>query len=98
MVYYTSQGRTIPDKHLVLLDTLAPHFTARHLIVGASRVTDGSFLHVPTLAQQGQLLARARDYERMAAAEAATEAAELAEAEVAEPEADEPGSDGSDSD
>ena len=97
VVYYTSQGRTIPNTHLVLLDTLAPHFTGRHLIVGASRVTDGRFLHVPTVEQQAQLLARARDYERMAAAAAAAEVAEPA-AEVPEPEVDEPGSDASDSD
>ena len=44
--YYTIQGRTIKDKHIVLLDTNHPHFSVRSLIVGLSRATHGKFLHI----------------------------------------------------
>ena len=46
MCYYTSQGRTIRDRHIVLLDTTHQHFSVRALIVGLSRATHGSYLHV----------------------------------------------------
>ena len=46
MCYYTSQGRTIRDRHIVLLDTTHQHFSTRSLIVGLSRATHGSYLHV----------------------------------------------------
>ena len=46
MCYYTSQGRTIRDRHIVLLDTTHHHMSVRALIVGLSRATHGSYLHV----------------------------------------------------
>ncbi len=44
--YYTSQGRTVRDRHIVLLDTTHQHFSVRALIVGLSRATHGRWLHV----------------------------------------------------
>ena len=44
--YYTAQGRTVRDRHIVLLDTANRHFSMRALIVGLSRTTHGSYLHV----------------------------------------------------
>ena len=46
MCYYTCQGRTVRDRHIVLLDTSHPHFSVRALIVGLSRATHGRWLHV----------------------------------------------------
>ena len=46
MCYYTSQGRTIRDRHIVLLDTTHQLFSVRALIVALSRATHGSYLHV----------------------------------------------------
>ncbi len=46
MCYYTCQGRTIKDRHIVLLDTEHPHFSTRSLIVGLSRATHGKYLHI----------------------------------------------------
>ena len=46
MCYYTCQGRTVRDRHIVLLDTKHKHFTVRALIVGLSRATHGRWLHV----------------------------------------------------
>ena len=46
MCYYTVQGRTVRDRHIVLLDTSHPHFSVRALIVGLSRATHGHYLHV----------------------------------------------------
>ena len=44
--YYTVQGRTIRDRHIVLLDTTHQHFSVRALIVGLSCATHGRWLHV----------------------------------------------------
>ena len=44
--FYTAQGRTIRDRHIVLLDTTHQHFSVRALIVGLSRATHGKWLHV----------------------------------------------------
>ena len=44
--YYTCQGRTVKDRHIVLLDTDHPHFSTRSLIVGLSRATEGKYLHI----------------------------------------------------
>ena len=44
--YYTVQGRTIRNRHIVLLDTSHPHFTTRALVVGLSRAEHGDFVHV----------------------------------------------------
>ena len=46
MCYYTSQGRTVRDRHVVLLDTCHPRFSIRALIVGMSRATHGDFVHI----------------------------------------------------
>jgi hypothetical protein len=46
MCYYTVQGRTIRDRHIVLLDTSHKWFSVRHLIVGLSRATHGDWLHI----------------------------------------------------
>ena len=46
MCYYTVQGRTIEERHVVLLDTDHQHFSVRSLIVGLSRVEESSFLHI----------------------------------------------------
>ena len=59
LVYANVQGRTIRDRHVVLLDTVHRRFTMRHLIVGMSRVTDGRFLHLPTIVQEDALMAKA---------------------------------------
>ena len=44
--YYTCQGRTVRDRHIVLLDTKHQHFSVRALVVGLSRATHGRWLHV----------------------------------------------------
>ena len=44
--YYTCQGRTVRDRHIVLLDTAHKNFSVRALIVGLSRATHGRWLHV----------------------------------------------------
>ena len=46
MCYYTCQGRTIRDRHIVLLDTTHQHFSVRALIVGLPRATPCSWQHV----------------------------------------------------
>jgi hypothetical protein len=44
-VYYSCQGRTLKEQHVMLLDTDHPHFSMRHLYVGASRVQHSKYLH-----------------------------------------------------
>ena len=56
MCYYTIQGRTIRDKHILLFDTAHPHFCRRTLIVGLSRVTHGKNVHV--VADETEILGR----------------------------------------
>ncbi len=46
MCYYTMQGRTVRDRHCVLLDTDHPYFNVRSLVVGLSRATHGRYLHI----------------------------------------------------
>ena len=53
MCYYTMQGRTVKNRHMVLLDTDNQHFCVRSLIVGLSRVEKGSFLHIGDSTSQG---------------------------------------------
>jgi len=57
--YASTQGRTI-DKRMLLFDLEHPHFGVRSLIVGLSRVTDGSLVHVATVEQEKSLMARTR--------------------------------------
>ena len=49
------QGRTLHQEHVLLVDCHNKHFTGRHLYVGASRVTAGSYLHVATWHQTREL-------------------------------------------
>ena len=46
MCYYTIQGRTIRNKHILLIDTEHRNFSRRALIVGLSRATHGQVVHV----------------------------------------------------
>ena len=46
LCYYTCQGRTVRDRHILLLDTTHTHLSVRALIVGLSRATHGRWLHV----------------------------------------------------
>ena len=46
LTYYTIQGRTLKDKHIILEDTRSSHFTMRNLIVGMSRATHESLVHI----------------------------------------------------
>ena len=46
MCYYTIQGQTTRDKHILLIDTEHPNFSRRALIVGLSRATHGQDVHV----------------------------------------------------
>jgi hypothetical protein len=55
--YYTSQGRTLRDAVVAMLDTGHRHFSVRHLIVGISRVPKGSDLMIPTPAQEAEFSA-----------------------------------------
>ena len=54
--YYTVQGKTYRDTHVVLLDTSHKHFDMRKLIVGMSRATHGQFVHVATGIDEKRLL------------------------------------------
>ena len=45
MWYYTCQGRTIRDRHVVLLDTEHPLFSTGAMVVGLSHATHGKYLH-----------------------------------------------------
>ena len=82
LAYYTSQGCTFRDKHLLLMDTHNIHFNVRALIVGASRVTDGRFLHVATRAEEARLLSRLLREEDDLDADAAEPSPDLPEEEV----------------
>ena len=53
MCYYTIQGRTIRDRHIVLLDTSHPNFSVRALIVGLSRTNHGDWLHIGDATSDG---------------------------------------------
>ena len=55
--YYTVQGKTCRDKHVLLLDTSHKRFDMRKLIVGLSRATHGKHVHVATPADEQQLMA-----------------------------------------
>ena len=54
--YYTVQGKTYRDTHVVLLDTSHKRFDMRKLIVGMSRATHGQFVHVATGIDEKRLL------------------------------------------
>ena len=54
--YYTVQGKTYRDTHVVLLDTSHKHFDMRKLIVGMSRATHGQYVHVATPVDEKRML------------------------------------------
>ena len=56
--YYTSQGRTLRNAVVAMLDTGHRHFSVRHLIVGISRVPKGSDLMIPTAAAEAEFSAK----------------------------------------
>ena len=58
LCYASVQGITVRDKHVVLLDILKGHFGIRPVIVAASRVTDGKYLHAATPQAQANMLRR----------------------------------------
>ena len=55
--YYTVQGKTYRNTHVVLLDTSHKRFDMRKLIVGMSRATHGRYVHVATGLDEKKLLA-----------------------------------------
>ena len=59
--YYTVQGKTGRDTHILLLDTSHKHFDMRKLIVGMSRATHGKYVHVATTFDEERLLAVRND-------------------------------------
>jgi hypothetical protein len=47
LTYPSVQGRTLRDKHILLMDANErSHFSSRHLVVGLSRATHGKYVHV----------------------------------------------------
>ena len=58
MCYYTVQGRTLRDRHIVLLDTDHRHMSMRALIVGMSRATHGSYVHIGDEASEATFAGR----------------------------------------
>ena len=62
LCYASIQGRTLKDKHFLLLDMMhRKYFTMRHLIVGLSRATHRKYVHLPTLSEELALVERARE-------------------------------------
>ena len=59
LVYANTQGRTMREKHLALLDTANRNFSVRHLIVATSRATHGKYVHVPSHVQEAAALQEA---------------------------------------
>ena len=59
--YYPTQGRTLRDAVVMLLDTGHRHFGMRHLIVGLSRVPKSSDLIIPSAAQELEFAAELPD-------------------------------------
>lgn len=56
--YASVCGRTLRDMHVTLLDVSHCRFTLRHLIVGLSRVTAGSYMHVLSEDADDELMGR----------------------------------------
>ena len=50
--YYSIEGRTIPQRTVLLLDTASTFFTNRNLIVGVSRAKEGRQVKIPTPGQE----------------------------------------------
>ena len=60
MCYYSSQGTTIRDRHILLFESRKDKFTKRHLNVGMSRATHGKFVHIPSTKDEFKLIKKAR--------------------------------------
>ena len=58
--YYTVQGKTYRNTHVVLLDTSHKCFDMRKLIVGMSRATHGKYVHVATGMDEKRMLGLAK--------------------------------------
>ncbi len=61
--YYSIQGAKLRNRHVALFGTLhhKQYSTVRHLIVGMSRVTRGTYVRVLTPEQEGVLMGLARE-------------------------------------
>ena len=57
ITYYSVEGRTIPDRTVLLLDTASVFYTNRNLIVGISRAKEGRQVKIPTPGQEALWLA-----------------------------------------
>ena len=77
--YYTVQGKTYRDTHVILMDTSHKRFDMRKLIVGMSRATHGKFVHVATILDEKKLMKNSKPKDASLAAdiEAANEPADL---------------------
>ena len=58
--YYTVQGKTYRDTHVVLVDTTRKHFDMRKLMVRMSRATHGQYVHVATGVYEKQTLGQSK--------------------------------------
>ena len=61
ITYYSVEGRTIPDRTVLLLDTASVFYTNRNLIVGISRAKEGRQVKIPTPGQEALWLAAMPD-------------------------------------
>ena len=67
--YYTVQGKTYRNTHVVLLGASHNRFDMRKLIVGMRRATCGQYVHVVTCADEKRMLGLSKPTEAMQAAE-----------------------------
>ena len=58
LVHASTQGRTMRNEHIGILDCFTPNFTMRNMIVAMSRATHGEFVHVFSSEQQKDLIKR----------------------------------------
>lgn len=56
LCYYSAQGTTIRDTHVIFVDTHHTYFNMRHLDVGLSRARHGKYVHVPSDEQEKHLM------------------------------------------
>ena len=71
LTYPSAQGRTLRDKHILLMDANErSHFSPRHLVVGLSRATHGNYVHIAqgrqsrAFVKTGEMTPSARGYTR----------------------------------
>ena len=71
LTYPSVQGRTLRDKHVLLMDANErSNFSSRHLVVGLSRATHGNYVHIAQERQSrafvntGEMTPSARGYTR----------------------------------